>query len=325
MNNIGSVISFCIKTTQIPISRDSLVSISTFQMAETDRSLPSDSSESPREDPLTENIPIDEYINEKLVDFQEVVNQRLETFEQRLLERLTSINALAGVGSGVGTSTTIPPSTSKPRYSIKDLKPPKYAGGVLVRNADAVDQWLVKWEQTFQMCEIIDDRTRIEHASFNLQDVAHRWWRKVVKDKQEPKTWNDFKVMFINNFVPPDERSRSLDDWFFVAQRNLSVHEYADKYREIIHSIPEEIPDYLQVHKFALGLKDFLRPLVRREKCTTLSQAIEVALVYEDRRKFGSQVPDISKTLVGNNRVFVRHDKAKKPKEVVWTNKQVLP
>ena len=98
------------------------------------------------------------------------------------------------------------------------------------------------------------------------------------------------------------------------------MHEYADKYREIIHSIPEEIPDYLQVHKFALGLKDFLRPLVRREKCTTLSQAIEVALVYEDRRKFGSQVPDIGKTLVGNNRVFVRHDKGKKPKEVALTN-----
>ena len=91
-------------------------------------------------------------------------------------------------------------------------------GGVLVRNAHAVYQRLVKWEQTFQMCEITDDQTRIEHASFNLQDVAYRWWRKVVKDKQEPKTWNDFKVMFINNFVPPDECSRSLDDWFFVAQ-----------------------------------------------------------------------------------------------------------
>ena len=60
----------------------------------------------------------------------------------------------------------------------------KYAGGVLVRNGDVVDQWLVKWEQTFQMCEITDDQTPIDHASFNLQDVAHKWWRKVVKDKK---------------------------------------------------------------------------------------------------------------------------------------------
>ena len=145
-------------------------------MAETFSPLPLGSLDSPIDDPIVDNVPIDEYINERLIAFQEAVNQRLETFEQRLFEKLTLINPLAGVGGGVGTSTTIPPSTSKPRYSIKDLKPPKYAGGVLVRSADAVDQWLVKWEQTFQMCEIKDDQTHIEHASFSLQDVAHRWW-----------------------------------------------------------------------------------------------------------------------------------------------------
>ena len=56
-----------------------------------------------------------------------------------------------------------------------------------------MDQWLVKWEQTFQMCEITDDQTRIGHATFNLQNVAHRLWRKLVKDKQVPKTWDKFK------------------------------------------------------------------------------------------------------------------------------------
>ena len=117
----------------------------------------------------------------------------------------------------------------KPKYPIKDLKPSKYAGGVLVRNVKAVDQWLVKWE-------ITGDETHIEHASSSLQYIAHRWWRKVtvVKDNEVPKTWNDIKTMVIKNFVPPDERSRPLDDRFFVAQQNLLVHEYADKYREII-------------------------------------------------------------------------------------------
>jgi hypothetical protein len=104
----------------------------------------------------------------------------------------------------------------------------------------------------------------------------------------------------------------------------LFIHEYVDKYREIIYSIPEEIPNYLLVHKFALGLKDFLRPLVRtlvrRERCKILSQAIEIALVYEDRKKFGIQVPDVGKTVVGNNKVFVRPDKGKKLQDVVVTN-----
>ena len=84
-------------------------------MAETFSPLSSGSSVSPTDDPIANNVPLDEYINERLIGFQEVVNQRLETFEQCLLERLTSINPLAGVGSGVGTSISIPPSTSKPR------------------------------------------------------------------------------------------------------------------------------------------------------------------------------------------------------------------
>jgi hypothetical protein len=43
-------------------------------------------------------------------------------------------------------------------------------------------------------------------------------------------------------------------------------------------------------------------------------------LVYEDRRKFGSQVLDIGKTIVGNNKVFGRPDKGKMPQEVTMTN-----
>lgn len=45
----------------------------------------------------------------------------------------------------------------------------------------------------------------------------------------------------------------------------------------------------MQVHKFALGLKETLRPLVCKEKCTTLNEAIELALVLEDGKKYPNQ------------------------------------
>jgi hypothetical protein len=73
-------------------------------MAETFSPLSSGSLDSPRDGPLADNVPLDEYINERLVGFQKVVNQRIETFEQCLVERLTSINPLPRVGSGVGTA-----------------------------------------------------------------------------------------------------------------------------------------------------------------------------------------------------------------------------
>ena len=126
---------------------------------------------------------------------------------------------------------------------------------------------LSKWEQCFWLCNIIDVVAKIQQATYNLVDVANRWWRKVEQDNAEPTTWKDFKVIFYNNFVPPDERSRALDAWFFMSQKNYSVQDYADRYREILLKVPEHIPDFLQVHKFVLGLKETLRLLVRKEKC----------------------------------------------------------
>lgn len=58
--------------------------------------------------------------------------------------------------------------------------------------------------------------------------------------------------------------------------------EYANKYKEILLKVPEHISNFLQVHKFVMGLKEMLRPLVKKEICKTLNEEIELALVLED-------------------------------------------
>ena len=50
--------------------------------------------------------------------------------------------------------------------------------------------------------------------------------------------------------------------------------------------MPEHISNFLQAHKFVLGLKETLRPLVRKEKCQTLNEAIDLAIVLEDGKRF---------------------------------------
>ena len=73
-----------------------------------------------------------------------------------------------------------------------------------------------------------------------------------------------------------------------MSQKNYSIQDYADRYREILLKVPEHIPNFLQVHKFVLGLKETLRPLVCKEKCQTLNEAIELAIVLEDGKRFPS-------------------------------------
>ena len=99
--------------------------------------------------------------------------------------------------------------------------------------------------------------------------------------------------------MPANECSRALDSWFFMSQKNYSVQEYADRYREVLLKVPNHIPDFLQVHKFVLGLKETLRPQVRKEKCQTLNEAIELAIVLEDGKRFpmgGSQKSSWTRT-----------------------------
>ena len=228
---------------------------------------------------------------------------QMETTLQTLLESMRQLNEIQTKAKHEDKGKTmlmpdepavphepIVGSSSVGRWQLKDLTPPKYHGTTNVCTVDAVEQWLSKWEQCFRLCNITEDVMKIQQATYSLLDVAHRWWRKIEQDKTEPQSWVDFKILFYNNFVPPDERTRALDSWFFLSQKNYSVQEYADKYREVLLKVPEHIPDFLQVHKFVLGLKETLRPLVRKEKCTTSNQAIELALVLEDGKRFASTI-----------------------------------
>ena len=71
-----------------------------------------------------------------------------------------------------------------------------------------------------------------------------------------------------------------------MSQKSSFVQDYADRYKEVLLKVPKHIPNFLQVHKFFLGLKDILRFLVCKEKCTMLNEAIKLAIVLEDGKKF---------------------------------------
>ena len=124
---------------------------------------------------------------------------------------------LTEAGVDAPETSTRAPQVGPVRWQLKDLKPPKFNGNAVARSADAVEQWLSKWEQCFCLCRIFYDEIKIQQATYNLLDVAHRWWRKIQRDKAEPTTWEAFKAWFYNNFEPPNEHSYALDSWFFMS------------------------------------------------------------------------------------------------------------
>ena len=124
----------------------------------------------------------------------------LETHMQTLLDQMRTLTSLQASGDTTqpqGLSTPLinapnvmpePPMLGKTRWQLKDLKPPKYNGTTASWTADALEQWLSKWVQCFWLCNFIDDVAKIQQATYNLLDVAHRWWRKVEQDNAKPTT-----------------------------------------------------------------------------------------------------------------------------------------
>ena len=107
---------------------------------------------------------------------------------------------------------------------------------------------------------------------------------KQQKDKVAPTTWEGFKSQFKKHFLPPDEESRAWDAYRSLRQRNLSVTEYTDKFRECVMKITDPLPLSVQLKDYIYGLNDRIKMEVRAKYVTTLDEFIAVALNYEDAR-----------------------------------------
>ena len=94
-------------------------------------------------------------------------------------------------------------------------------------------------------------------------EAVDRWWIKQQKDKVVPTTWEGFKSEFKKHFPPLDEESRAWDAYRSLCQRNLSVIEYTDKFRECVMKISDPLPLLVELKDYIYGLNDRIKMEVR--------------------------------------------------------------
>ena len=58
-----------------------------------------------------------------------------------------------------------------------------------------------------------------------------------------------------------------------------------DKYKKILLKVPKHVLDFLQVHKFVMGLRETIKPLVEKGRCKTLNATVMLVLVLEDGKR----------------------------------------
>lgn len=88
---------------------------------------------------------------------------------------------------------------------------------------------------------VMDNASRIDHASMFLADVSMVWWRRIYVDVEKGHytitTWDDFKRELKKQFYLESTAHEARARLKRLTQRR-TIHEYVKKFPEVLLEIP---------------------------------------------------------------------------------------
>lgn len=163
--------------------------------------------------------------------------------------------------------------------NLKPNKPDLYDGK---RDFLAVNTWIFKIQQYLSLAALsnpatqLTDENRILFASSFLTSTAASWWYTVVQSGQTPSTWEEFRIMVLNEFVPSDHVRRARDKLRRLRQ-TASVSKYLSEFRNCILTI-SDISEGELLDRFIQGLKSEVKIEVLKTQAANFEDATKVAL-----------------------------------------------
>ena len=160
--------------------------------------------------------------------------------------------------------------TTQPTSNLK-LSFPKF-------NGTDPTGWIYRAEQYFEF-QRVDPNQHVQLASFHLDGIALQWHRWLTKF-QGPLSWANFTVALLRwfgstDFDDPSEALTRL-------KQTTTVEVYQDEFERISQLI-DALPESHLIGCFIAGLKDDIRLDVKLKKPQTLTEAIGVARLIEER------------------------------------------
>ena len=198
---------------------------------------------------------------------------------------------------------------------LKNLKPPTFKGEEKQRNKDAVNTFLLKWNDVHAL-RGTPDRIRALETSLSLEGKAYKWWMS-LKVANRPKTWARFQEIFRKEFLPENESDRNWTAWDTCVMDRLTLTQYVSKYRGIILKL-DGLDEFQKIRGFIRGLKEEYQAKVKTQYPKTLDDAIKDAQIFDDiHGKSSTKGAHKDYTSTNTKRKFhvsSKEDTSKKPK-----------
>ncbi|KAL5767981.1 hypothetical protein ACOSQ2_014764 [Xanthoceras sorbifolium] len=137
---------------------------------------------------------------------------------------------------------------------------------------------IFKAKQYFEF-KRIEPYQQVQLVSFHLEGIALQWHCWYVKFRG-PISWDEFMRSILHRFGPTDYDDPS--EAFPCLKQTTTVVDYQNDFERFSHRV-DDLPENFLIGCFIAGLKDDIRLDVRVRQPRTLSNAINVARLIEER------------------------------------------
>ncbi|KAL5800092.1 hypothetical protein ACOSQ4_032976 [Xanthoceras sorbifolium] len=141
-----------------------------------------------------------------------------------------------------------------------------------------INPFIFKAEQYFEFKEVAF-KQQVQLASFHLEGITLQWHRWLAKFKG-PVTWMGFTKALLLRFGPTgyEDPSEALTRH----KQTTTLSAYQEEFKKLSHKV-DELPEIFLIGCFVVGLKDDIRLDVKIKQPCSLTDAIGVARLVEER------------------------------------------
>ena len=145
------------------------------------------------------------------------------------------------------------------------------------KTEENIDMWIYTTETNLTVANI-NETDRPTYASTFLRDVALQYYRQLTSTGSI--SWTQFKQRFRERFQAANYNEVLLDKLDKLHQTG-NVAEYIENFMYLINQA-REVSEIMKIHLFRKNLKPTLSAEIRYKRPTTLNEACNMAIEYED-------------------------------------------
>ncbi|KAJ9546377.1 hypothetical protein OSB04_018920 [Centaurea solstitialis] len=207
--------------------------------------------------------------------FAQMKDELLQAFDERIEAAFTARGSAAG-SSGQAQSRTV---------TFKDFmacQPPHYEGQ---KDPIACSRWIAAVEGAFRTSGC-PAGSKVFFAVNLLRNAGKDWWGLILKSRTEAQidsmTWDEFKVMFDEQFAPRIEKERITTEFLRLTQTTETVNEITDQFLEKSLFCPDYVNnDSMKMFRYLRILRPDIKEVVTTARCKSFTEMVEVARTRE--------------------------------------------